>query len=252
MPRIAVDLSIFQNRLLTDLEGVLDRVVHAGYEGVEMRRLPDHQSARGLRLHLESRGLDLAGLSLPFERLGEVSEALDYLLEANGKYLMATGPAEREEGPDAFQAMANALNQAGAAAAERGAVLCYVNDPRDFEPLDGTTGFQLLCDTTDAEKVKLCPDTYSVAARGKDPAVFIHKHRKRIVGVHLTDGRPEQAHAGAAAFTELGIGALDIPSIMKMAVLAQPEWVTSAQSASTLHPAESIRRSREYLREIGY
>ena len=252
MPKIAVDLSIFQNRVLTNLEGVLDRVLDAGYEGVETRLLPDHQSARGLRLHLEDRGLALAGLSVPFERLGDVSEAIDYLLEAGGRYLVATGPAEREEGAEAFQAMADALNQAGAAAAERGAALCYVNDLRDFAALDGTTGFQMLCDATDAEKVKLCPDTYSVAACGKDPSVFIHKHRKRIVGVHLTDGRPDQAHAGAAAFTELGIGALDILSIMKMAILSQPEWVTSAQSNSTLHPSESIRRSREYLREIGY
>lgn len=252
MSKIAVHLSIFRDRMHRDLEGTLDRVADSGYEGVEFRYSSGMMSARGLRLHLESRELGLAGLSLAYGQLEEEAEAIGYLLEAGGRFLMVSGPSGRQSSAETYQEMADALSKAGELAAGRGAELCYVNDSLDFEPVGDSTGLAFLCDATDASLVKLCPDTYSIAESGKDPAVFIHKHRKRIASIHLTDGRPDQADLGAQAFTELGIGSLDIPSIMKMAALANPEWIASAQATSTLPPAESVRRSREYLREIGY
>ena len=253
MAKVATQLIVFHDRITEGLEGVLDDVADAGYDGVETGILTEQIGAHALRLHLESRGLGLAGCHTGFDDLAQASSAIDYALDAGAKYLICSGVGDRKNGAEAYEAAADVFNKVGEVARERGAVFCYHNHSWEFEQFDGRTGLDIVYKGTDPDLVKLCIDTFWVADGGQNPPVFLHRHRKRIALAHLKDGKPGQRQQdGKPTFLELGSGELDFPAILSMLELARLEWITVEQDRSTLPPAESARRSRNYLREIGY
>jgi len=253
MRRVATQLIVFGRMIQEDLEGVLAAVADAGYDGAETGLLTEQVSAKGLGKLLTRNGLGLAGCHTGFGGLEDASAALDYVLAAGGKHLICSGVGDREAGLEAYEAAADVFNKVGAMARERGAVFCYHNHSWEFEALNGRTGLQALMDRTDPDLVKFCLDTFWVADGGQDPAVFLHRHLKRLELVHLKDGRPcERLEDGRPEFQELGSGRLDFRSIMKILELADLEWITVEQDSSSLQPAVSVRRSREYLEDLGY
>lgn len=253
MGKVAVQLIIFGPQVKSDLAGVLSDVAEAGYEGVETGFLSDQIGPKRLAWMLEGAGLGLAGVHVGFQQLARPSALLDYLQEAGGRHLICSGVGNRNAGAEAYEAAADVFNKVGEIARERGVDFCYHNHSWEFEDFGGRTGMDIIVEGTDPDKVKLCIDTFWVADGGEDPTVFLHRRRRRTAAIHLKDGLPgEREPDGSVAFRELGIGRLDFPAILKMAALARTDWLTVEQDRSSLPPSESIRRSREYLTEIGY
>lgn len=253
MSKVAVQLIIFGPQVKSNLEGVLSDVAEAGYEGVETGFLADQVGPKRLAWMLEGAGLGLAGVHVGFRQLARPSLLLDYVQEAGGRHLICSGVGDRKGGAEAYEAGAEVFNQVGEIARERGVLFCYHNHSWEFEDFGGRTGMEIIVEGTDPDKVKFCIDTFWVADGGQDATVYLHRHRRRAAAIHLKDGLPgERQPDGSAAFRELGIGQLDFPAILKMASLARADWLTVEQDRSSLPPAESIRRSRQYLEEIGY
>jgi len=253
MRRVATQLIVFGDMIRTDLDGVLAACAEAGYDGVETALCVNHLPGRALGHLLERYGLALAGCHVDFARLGDAAAGVDYVLEAGAKHLICSGVGPRDRGLAAYEEAAAAFNRIGEIACGKGAVFCYHNHSWEFEDFGGRTGLDVLYERTDPELVKLCVDTFWVADAGEDPTVFLHRHLGRLALVHLKDGRPGATLAdGRREFLELGSGDLNFPAILRILDLAGLGWVTVEQDSSYIPPAESIRRSREYLKDIGY
>jgi len=80
-------------------------------------------------------------------------------------------PAQRG-GIETFKKLAETLNSAGEKAKAAGLTLCYHNHAFEFEPMQGTTGLELLMKETHKGLVFLEMDVFWVSVAGHDPVAF--------------------------------------------------------------------------------
>lgn len=133
----------------------------------------------------------------------------------------------------------------------------YVETPDEIEQLLGRT---------DPSLVGLVLDTGHIVFGGGDPHVILERHAARVWHVHFKDCDPvvaararEEGCGYLAAvrqqlFCELGAGVVDFAGIID--ALRRQEyagWIVVEQDVfpGCGTPAESARRSREYLRRLG-
>jgi inosose dehydratase len=123
-----------------------------------------------------------------------------------------------------------------------------------------------LMDRTDASLVGLCYDTGHLSFGGGDPMKILQAYAPRIWHVHFKDFNPDAFAATRAQsldysgairlgiFCELGEGSVDFPSVLQeLRRLHYDGWIVVEQDVlpGMGSPAESARRNREYLRQIG-
>jgi inosose dehydratase len=109
-------------------------------------------------------------------------------------------------------------------------------------------------------------DTGHIVYGGGDPLAVLEKHGRRVWHVHFKDcdqavatrarreGLGYLAAVRAQLFCELGAGAVDFPAVVKkLRELNYDGWIVVEQDVFPGYgsPAESARRSREYLRQLG-
>lgn len=242
--KVGCQLIIFgREAIANDLPGVLKAVAEAGYAGAETGDLSGQIGASDLRQLLSSLGLVLVGTHAGFDAWKtEVDRLADYTIEAGGGYLMCSGVGDRSQGLVTYEEAARVMNQAGRSVADRGLVFCYHNHSFEFEEFGGQSALLRLYELTDPEVVKLCIDTYWVHHGGEDPAEFVARYADRVGVLHLKDMKDE-------TFAEVGEGVLDFSAILKAVEGEDVKWAVVEQDRTERTPAESVRMSREYLKE---
>ncbi len=119
---------------------------------------------------------------------------------------------------------------------------------------------------THASALGLVLDTGHIMFGGGDPARVLERHASRVWHVHFKDCDPAVANRArqeglgylaavrAQLFCELGTGAVDFAAVTrKLCAMAYDGWVVVEQDVFPGYgtPAESARRSRDYLRRLG-
>ena len=157
----------------------------------------------------------------------------------------------------------------GKVAKELGMQLLYHNHDFEFIKLDGKYALDILYEEVPADLLKTELDTCWVNVGGEVPADYIKKYSGRAPVVHLKDfvgeksesmyeliGIKSEAPKRPSNFElrPVGSGCQDFPAILKAAEEAGAEWVVVEQDNPSmgLTPMESIAKSREYLKTIGY
>ncbi len=220
-------------------------------------------------------GLDTIWQALVATRLKPVSIHLDSTLVTKGKdedivrtfdQLRHRGfafavfpylpPAERG-GLDVIKAVADKLNHAGEKAKAAGLKFCYHNHAFEFEPMEGTTPFQVMMDRTDPKLVGLEMDAFWVSVAGHDPAQLLGKLSGRVPLLHLKDkerGTPLMYKESVArtAFKEVGHGVIDWPKVLNAAESAGVSHYFVEQDQTPGDPVESLRQSFAYLSKLNY
>jgi sugar phosphate isomerase/epimerase len=105
----------------------------------------------------------------------------------------------------------------------------------------------ILASETDPALVKFCLDVYWIYHGQDDPVRFINAHEERAVYFHFKDG--VRGEDGKAQFKELGRGAVDLKAAFQAATALNPDWIVYEQDRSDGNPTDSVRQSREYLRD---
>jgi sugar phosphate isomerase/epimerase len=220
-------------------------------------------------------GLDAIWQALVATRLKPVSIHLDSALITKGKdedivrtfdQLRHRGfafavfpylpPAERG-GLDVIKAVADKLNHAGEKAKAAGLKFCYHNHAFEFEPMEGTTPFQVMMDRTDPKLVGLEMDAFWVSVAGHDPVQLLGKLAGRVPLLHLKDkerGTPLMYKESVArtAFKEVGHGVIDWPKVLNAAESAGVSHYFVEQDQTPGDPVESLRQSFTYLSKLNY
>ena len=165
-------------------------------------------------------------------------------------------PAERG-GLDVIRALADKLNRAGEKAKAAGLSFCYHNHAFEFEPMGGTTPFQVMMDNTDKKLVGLEMDAFWVSVAGHDPAELLGKLSGRVPLLHLKDKERDtpvmyKESVPRTAFKEVGHGVIDWPKVLNAARSAGVSHYIVEQDQTPGDPVESLRQSFIYLSKLDY
>ncbi len=162
-------------------------------------------------------------------------------------------PPDQRGGVDVMKKLAASLQDSGKRAKDHGLQLCYHTHAFEYEPMQGTSPFQILMGETDPKLVMLELDIFWAAVAGHNPVEIIAKHHGRIPLLHVKDkakGMLPEAQFNEKVpkelFKEAGNGSIDIPAVLKAADAAGTKHYFVEQDQSP-DPIESLRESYAYL-----
>jgi sugar phosphate isomerase/epimerase len=250
---LGVQLYTVRGTIGANPAGVLKAIQDIGYREVEATYGNLNQiwpALKETQLKPVSIHLDTA---LFFEGGAKLDAAIADVKEKGFQFVVLPyiPPAQRG-GLDTFQKLADTLNKSGETAKAAGLTLCYHNHAFEFEPMQGTTGLDLLMKETHKDLVSLEMDVFWVSVAGHDPVVLLKKYANRVALLHLKDkasGTPVQYNESVSkpAFKEVGNGTLDFPAILEAAKKTAVKNYFVEQDQTPGDPIESLRESYKYL-----
>lgn len=230
--QIALQLYTVRRLAADDLPGTLGAVAAAGYRAVELAGLPEVPPGELARL-LDEVSLRVVAAHEGLERLrDDVAAVADRLAEVGCRRVIVPWmPEEDRRTADDVRRFAAELGGFADVLAERGMRLGYHNHAFEFEPLDGTTAWEVLLAELPPE-VELELDVYWAAVGGRDPVAEIRANPGRIRLLHMKDlaagAEPHDAPAGQ--------GTLPFPDIVEAARSTGVDWYVVEQD----EPADAL------------
>jgi len=161
-------------------------------------------------------------------------------------------PPEQRGGLDVFKKLAETLNKSGEKVKAAGMSLCYHNHAFEFEPIEGTTGLELLMKETQKNLVSLEMDVFWVSVAGHDPVAMLKKYSSRVALLHLKDKASGTAvqfneRVPKETFKEVGGGTVDFAAVLAAAKKSGVKNYFVEQDQTPGDPIESLRASYKYL-----
>ena len=256
-----------------DFEKVMTQVKDLGYDGVELAGL------YGLKPSYVKAVLDEVGL-VPVSAhvaFAEMVENIDQVIEDYSmigvRYLVMPYMAEeyRPVNPEGFEGFLPLLIEIGRKVSEAGMTLLYHNHDFEFVRMEnGAWGYDVMFDAVPHDYLMSELDTCWCDVATGQPVEFIRKYTNRIPVVHLKDyikkGKVKNMYdligidkkasgeeAGSFEFRPVGFGQMLWEPVLQAALDANAEWVVVEQDKHyELAPLECARRSREYLKILGW
>lgn len=267
---VAVQLYSVRGDAKNDLFGTLAAVKKMGYDGVEFAGLCGHTPSQ-IRKMCDELGLVPISAHVPYrDMVADAEGVLSQYAEIGCKFVVVPYLVEEDRpGNEKFSEVIENVKMLGAVAKRLGMKLLYHNHDFEFVKLDGRYALDILYDEVPADLLATELDTCWVNVGGEDPASYILKYSGRSPVVHLKDffgeksddmyeliGIEKKAPARPSnfEFRPVGAGLQNFPAILAAAEQAGAEWVVVEQDNPSmgLTAMESIEKSREYLRELGY
>jgi len=166
-------------------------------------------------------------------------------------------PPNERGGLDKIRELCDKLNRAGEKCRAAGLRFCYHNHAFEFQPMEGTTGFQVMIDRLDPNLCGFELDCFWVSVAGHDPAALLRRLAGRVPLVHLKDklaGTPVmyKESVDRSAFKEVGNGSLDWKAILRATEAAKVERYFVEQDQTPGDPIASLRESFAFLSKLEY
>ena len=279
MAKLPVGIQVYGLRDLLEntpenFENVMTQIKEMGYDGVELAGLYGIEPAE-VKAILDRVGLVPVSAHVAF---AEMMEDLDKVIEdyktIGVKFLVMPYMAEeyRPVNPEGFESFLPLLNEVGAKIAAAGMTFLYHNHDFEFVKLpSGEYGYDKMFDSIPHANLQSELDTcWCDVATGQAPE-FVEKYTDRIPVVHLKDyikkGQPKNMYkligideeesadddGSYFGFRPVGFGQMIWEPVLEASLKANAEWVVVEQDEHyELDPLECARRSREYLKILGW
>jgi len=243
--QIALQLYTLRRLAADDLAGTLRAVAAAGYRAVELAGLPETAPGELARL-LDEAGLQVVAAHEGIERLSaDPTAVLERLAEVRcPRVIVPWLPEERRQSVVQVRGFAAELAASARILAEGGIRLGYHNHAFEFEPLDGTTVWDVLLAELPPE-IEIELDVYWVSVGGRDPVAEIHATSGRVRMLHMKDRAPGPEPHDAPA----GDGTLPFPEIVDAGRAAGVEWYIVEQDEPR-EPLDDVARALRYLETL--
>ena len=267
---IGIQVYSVRGEAKADLLGTLTQIKEMGYDGVEFAGLYDY-APEEIRDMCAKLGLVPISAHVPYLTLIADPEGTLAMYKTIGcKYVAVPYLTEEyRPGTDKFPGVIEGIKKIGAVAKDMGIQLLYHNHDFEFATIDGKYALDMIYDETTPDILKTELDVCWVNVGGEVPASYIKKYSGRSPVVHLKDFYGEKsedmyeligleaktpARPGNFEFRPVGSGIQNFPEILKASEESGATWVVVEQDKATmgLTPLESIQKSREYLRTLGY
>ncbi len=277
MRKLPVGIQVYGLRDLLEnspdnFENVMRQVKQLGYHGVELAGL------YGLKAEFVKEVLDKVGL-VPVSAhvpLTDMMADTEKVANAYGiigcKYIVVPYlPEEYRPLTSGFETVLSEIGRIGRIMKSYGMTLLYHNHDFEFVKLeDGTYGLDEIYKRLPKNVLQAEPDTCWIEVAGEKPAEYVKKYTDRCPVVHLKDyiktGNPanlykligidaekKQTDHGYFGFRPVGFGQQIWEPVLQAALDANAEWVIVEQDEHyEQDPFECARRSREYLRILGW
>ncbi len=252
---LGVELYTVRNIITKNPAGILRAIQQIGYKEVEAV----YASLGDIGAALKDSGLKPVSVHLDtalfMEGGSKLDDAYAKVKQFGFEYavLPYIPPAQRG-GIDTFKKLADTLNKSGEKANAAGLKLCYHNHAFEFEPLQGTTGFEILMRDTHKNLASLELDIFWASVAGHDPVAILKKYGDRIALLHIKDkksGFPVQYNEKVPpdTFREAGNGSIDIPAVLAAAKKSAVRHYFVEQDQTPGSPIDSLRQSYRWLSE---
>lgn len=251
---------------------VMKEVKRIGYDGVELAGL------YGLEPEFIKNTLDEIGLipisaHVPLIEMMEDAQGIADIYKKIGVTYIAVPylPEEYRPNTPGYETVLKEMTRIGQVMKDNGMKLEYHNHDFEFVKLsDGTFGFDDIYTQISEELLKVEPDLCWIKVAGQSPVEYLKKYGARCEVVHLKDfikeGKPknmykligiemeeEEEDAGIFEFRPVGFGMQIWEPILNASVEVGSKWVVVEQDEHyELEPMEAARRSREYLKILGW
>lgn len=251
---------------------VMEQVKKMGYDGVELAGLYGLEPSFVKKI-LEEVGLTPISAHVPLvEMLADVQEVVDTYKEIGVKYIAIPYlPEEYRPNTPGYERGLKEFARIGKVMKENGIKLEYHNHDFEFVKLsNGQFGFDNIYSEVSEDLLKVEPDLCWIKVAGQSPEEYLRKYGTRCEVVHLKDfymeGNPKnlykligldeeenQEDTGVFEFRPVGFGMQIWEPILKAILEAGAKWVIVEQDEHyDLDPLEAARRSREYLKILGW
>jgi sugar phosphate isomerase/epimerase len=250
---LGVQLYTVRNTIGANPATVLKPIQDIGYREVEATYATLEQiwpALKETQLKPVSIHLDTA---LFFEGGSKLDAAIANVKEKGFQFVVLPYiPPNQRGGLDTFKKLAETLNKSAEKVKAAGMTLCYHNHAFEFEPMQGTTGLDVMMKETHKGLVFLEMDVFWVSVAGHDPVALLKKFASRVALLHLKDkasGLPVQYNENVPkeTFKEVGNGSLDIAAILAEAKKTDVKNYFVEQDQTPGDPIESLRESYKFL-----
>jgi len=235
---------------LRAIEAIGYREIEATYGGLD-KIWPDIEATRlkAVSVHLDNTMMN-AGKEEELARAIEQVKKWGFTF-AVFPYL----PVTERGGLEKIRLLCDKLNKAGEKCRAAGLRFCYHNHAFEFEPMEGTTGFQVMMDRLDKNLCGFELDCFWVSVAGHNPVDLLEKLSGRVPLVHLKDKAPGtpvmyKESVDRGAFKEVGSGTIAWPNVLRAASAAGTEHYFVEQDQTPGDPLESLRQSYAYLSRL--
>ena len=243
--QLAVQLYTLRDLAAADLAGTLRAVAGAGFRAVELAGLPAIEAAP-LRDLLAAEDLTPVGSHESLERLRADLEGVIERMTVVGcpRIIVPWMPEADRTDVAGVRRLAAELGRMAAICSEREIRLGYHNHAFEFEPLDGTTVWEVLLDNL-PPGIELELDVYWATVAGRDPLTVIGGAGDRMRLLHMKDMAPGPERGDVAP----GDGILPWAEIVAAATRQGVAWYIVEEDNPRDAIAE-ITRGRTYLEEF--
>ena len=272
LDKFGLQLSTVTALMVADFEGTLRAVADVGYQQVEFSAMGFlGRSVKQVQALLQETGLEAPVgrvtprlpadvMQMPPEQaravfaerggaehlVDNVELALEHTLTMGQRILNVPALMPRDfQSLDQVKRNIEYMNRAGELCAAQGVLFGYHNHDWEFAPLDGVIPFDVMLDETDADKVSFQLDAYWVAKAGRESSDYLERYSGRFNSCHLKDIDAN------GDFADVGHGTLDFPRFVRESIEAGANYFF-VERDNPPEPAESIRRSYAYLRDMTY
>lgn len=277
MNKLPVGLQLYGVRDLLEnnpenFASVMREIKTLSYDGVELAGLYGLPPAE-VRDILQTIGLTPISAHVALSALIEdpLQAAKDYKLIGCQYVVVPYLPEAFRHNTQGYAQVIGELKHIGTVMKENGLKLLYHNHDFELVMLDsGLLGLDDLYRQVAPDLLMAEPDTCWLKVGNLDPAVFIARHGSRCEIVHLKDfimeGNPQNLYKliglteeesredqGMFTFQPVGFGQQIWEPILDATLAAGTKWVIVEQDEHDgLGSLEAARRSREYLRILGW
>lgn len=165
-------------------------------------------------------------------------------------------PEERQTLDD-YKRFAELVNQHAAISKKAGVQLYYHNHSFEFKPTDGVLPFDEMLKIFDRTLVKIELDVFWTVIAQNNPLEWIAKLGDQLLFIHLKDLKANTPldytvfEVDPAVFMEIGSGSIDYKSVLEASKTAGVQKVFLDQDHTAMDKIESIKKSYEYLKNLG-
>jgi sugar phosphate isomerase/epimerase len=243
--QIALQLYTVRRPLAADPSGTLAAVAEAGFRNVEIAGVPAAMRA-AFPGQLRAAGLRAVAAHVGLDELRADPSAVGRWLTslACSRLVVPSLPDDERPTVDGLRRVVAELNGQAERLAADGIRVAYHNHASEFEPLDGTTAWDVLLAELDPS-VDLEIDVYWASVGGRDPATLIEEAGSRVRLLHLKDRQPGEPPRDAPA----GEGIVDLGTVVRAGEAVGVEWYIAEQDEPA-DPFADIATARRNLARL--
>ncbi|SHG23187.1 Sugar phosphate isomerase/epimerase [Flavobacterium segetis] len=256
---IGLQLYSLRDSLPKDVKGILTQVGQAGFSEVETYGFSVKNGFFGtgvkdFKAMLNDNGLKATSNHFDFNNYIETDSTENikaYIDTANyldSSYVTVPWISERLRGTtaDDYKKLADKITKVAELCNAANLKLAYHNHDFEFEKFGDSTGYEILLNNTDKNKVDFELDLYWVVRSGNDPLQLFKKYPGRFTMWHVKDMDKSNQDLN----TEIGKGRIDFKAIFAEAKLSgMKHFYVEHETNYFPNPIESVKESCFYVRK---